>query len=59
MPPLKKEYIGDGVYVEFTGQDFIITVSDGRYTTQTIYVVDDDAKKLTDYINRALEVNHG
>ena len=36
MPPLKKEYIGDGVYVEFTGQDFILTVSDGRVTTQTI-----------------------
>lgn len=59
MPPLKKEYIGDGVYIEFTGQDFILTVSDGRVTTQTIYVVDDDAKKLIDYINRALEANHG
>lgn len=55
MPPLKKEYIGDGVYIEFTGQDFILTVSDGRIDLHTIYIADDDVKRLTDYINRALE----
>lgn len=56
MPPLKKEYIGDGVYVEFTGQDFIISVENGATKLWQTFVDYDDAKKLIDYINRALEV---
>lgn len=38
MSKNKKQYIGDGVYVEFDGYNFILTTSNGYNTTNEIYL---------------------
>lgn len=35
---MAKEYLGDGVYVEFDGFGFILTTEDGTRITNTVYL---------------------
>lgn len=52
-PHYRKSYVGDGVYIECDGYDFILTVSNGIHTTNTIIVDLDMIKIIADYARTA------
>ena len=52
---MKKEYIGDGVYVEFDGYGLVLTTEDGRSTTNRIVLEPEVYQALTAYVSRLRE----
>lgn len=48
----KKEYLGDGVYVQFDGYNFVLTAENGIMATDTICLEPDVWKKLSAHVAR-------
>jgi hypothetical protein len=49
---MNKEYIGDGVYIEFDGYQLVLTAEDGIRATNTIYLEPAVMIGLLGYWNR-------
>lgn len=52
MSKSNKQYLGDAVYVEFDGYQIKLTVSDGVYDTDTIYLDLGVMKSLIEYYEK-------
>lgn len=52
MPKSNKQYLGNAVYVEFGGYQVKLTVSDGVYDTDTIYLDPEVMKSLIEYYEK-------
>lgn len=46
----KKDYLGDGCYIEFDGMQFILTTSNGMYDTNKIYLEPGMISALNEFI---------
>lgn len=51
-----KEYLGDSVYIEWSGHDFIMTTDNGHGPSNTIYFDFDVLRKLTTFSNEVKKV---
>lgn len=49
-----KQYIGDGVYVEYDGFNLILTTEDGISSTSMIYLAPAVYDALTTYVSKIL-----
>lgn len=47
-----KKYLGDGVYVEYTGEQIILSTSDGINTTNKIYLDVEVLSALSAFIKK-------
>jgi len=47
---VEKTYLGDGVYIRSDGYYTILTAENGAQVTATIYIEDQVAKNLIDYL---------
>ena len=47
-----KEYLGDGVYIEFDGYGFVITTEDGYSTTNRIVLEPYVYEQMLEYVNK-------
>jgi hypothetical protein len=54
QPPLKKEYLGDAVYIENNGYFTLLTTSNGIQNTNIIVLEPPVLAKLIDYAARVL-----
>jgi len=45
-----KMYIGDGVYVEYTGYSIILTAENGREATDTIHLEEWMLKAISNFV---------
>lgn len=52
MPKPNKQYLGDGVYADFDGYQVKLTVSDGVYDTDKIYLNPEVMKSLIEYYEK-------
>jgi hypothetical protein len=52
---MTKEYIGDGVYVDFDGFQLRLTTEDGYNATNTIYLEPNVYEHLVAYVERLKE----
>jgi len=52
-----KRYLSDGVYAQWDGLHVILTVEDGRRTTNTVYINEDVWTALVDYIDFLKEID--
>jgi len=52
-----KIYIGDGVYLEFSGYDFMMTTSNGRDVTNEIFFDLDMFKKINEFVEAKTKVD--
>jgi hypothetical protein len=50
---IKKEYLGDAVYVEWVGSMLKLTTSNGLFDTNTIYLEPEVLAAFEDYVRRA------
>jgi len=57
MNNIRKEYLGDGAYIQYDGWNFILTTENGIQTTNEIVLNPEVAKSLLDYINKINEMN--
>lgn len=55
MKDENKTYIGDGVYAEFTGYDFILTTENGYEATNTIHMEPDMIRALDRFMKNKME----
>ena len=54
-----KEYLGDGVYVDYDGCNIVLTTENGFMVTNTIYFEVDFIKELSNYLERIKNNNKG
>lgn len=54
---MTKEYLGDGVYVDFDGYQLVLTAENGISATNTIYMEPGVYLALTEYTKRLREKN--
>lgn len=47
-----RQYLGDGLYVEWNGERIILSAENGISATDTIYLDGDTWAALVDYIDR-------
>lgn len=52
MPKSNKQYLGDAVYADFDGYQVVLTVSDGVYATDRIYLDPEVMKTLIEYYEK-------
>lgn len=52
MPIATKSYLGDGVYIEQTDYDFILTAENGIAVTNKIFLEPALARTLMQYLKR-------
>ena len=52
-----KQYIGDGVYVDYDGFSLVLTTEDGIRTTNTIYLEGNVWHSLVEYVARLKDVD--
>ena len=52
MESTEKQYIGDGVYVDFDGLHIVLTTENGIATTNTVYLCPETLSELEAYIDR-------
>ena len=52
MESTEKQYIGDGVYVDFDGLHIVVTTENGIATTNTVYLCPETLSELETYIDR-------
>jgi len=55
MPSETKQYIGDGVYVDFDGYMLILTTEDGVVVNNTIALEPDIWRNLVNYVTELTE----
>lgn len=59
MPdPLKKQYLGDAVYMDDDGYHLVLTTENGLTTTNEIYIEPSSFDALLEYIRRFKEVRN-
>lgn len=51
---MTKEYLGDGVYIDFNGQNIVLTTENGLTQTNIIFLEWELVEKFKDYVNRTL-----
>lgn len=56
---MEKEYIGDGVYVDFDGYNIVVTTENGIATTNIIYLEPAVCSNLFKYIETLKEKHNG
>jgi len=49
---IKKEYLGDGVYIDFKDSQIVLTTENGIEITNTIYLEPEVIVSLMDYLNK-------
>lgn len=47
-----RKYLGDGVYVKYTGEEIILSTSDGINTTNKIYLNVEILSALSEFIKK-------
>jgi len=52
MDNAEKQYIGDGVYVDFDGLHIVLTTENGIATTNTVYLCPKTLSELEGYVER-------
>lgn len=51
-PPQGREYLGDGLYVEFDGHQLKLAASNGMFDHDTVYLEASTFRALMDYVKR-------